>query len=143
VHADVLVRGRRRDADQNRDLIQDRFSANATAVTFGYSARDALGNVVDWSVSGMPPASNGNASGSYTYDARNRIASWSRNGTTESFGYDALGNLTDHGGVEQRFDHATKPHALSSRAGIQYGYDASGNRIQAGSRHFKFDSSSA
>ena len=128
------------DADPNRDLIQDRFSANATAVTFGTPTHDALGNVIDWSVSGMPTASNGNASGSYTYDARNRIASWSRNGNSETFGYDVLGNLTNHGGVEQRFDHPTKAYALSSRPGIQYAYDASGNRVQAGGRHFKFDS---
>ena len=83
----------------------------------------------------------------YTYDTQNRLASWSHNGTLKSFGYDACGNLTDHEGDPQHYNHASHAHAVSERVGAVelYSYDTSGNvsSITGGGndRYFKFDSS--
>ncbi len=86
-----------------------------------------------------------NASGSYAFDARNRIASRTRRASglvdvSETFSYDTLGNLVSLGGEPQRFEHPDKPHALTSRSAKTYAYDASGNLARAGGRHFRFDS---
>ena len=54
--------------------------------------------------------------GCYSYDARNRLASWTPAGGSESFfTYDALGNLTGHGvasprATNQRFGPTGGPH---------------------------------
>jgi RHS repeat-associated protein len=126
---------------ETRDLREDRF---AGASTFAIEAleRDRLGNVLDWAIEGPPGAS---ATGSYSYDARNRIASRTRSApglpdAVDSFAYDALGNLVTNAGETQRFEHPTKPHALTSRGAVRYEYDASGNLAQAGGRYFRFDS---
>ena len=124
-----------------RDVREDRF-VGASTLAFEYLARDPLGNVLAWAVEG-PPGTN--ASGSYTFDARNRIASRTRTApglsdASESYAYDALGNLTAIGGQIQRFEHPAKPHALTSRGAISYAYDASGNLRRAGARYFRFDS---
>ena len=124
-----------------RDLRVDRF-AGASTLAFEVLARDPLGNVLAWAIAGPPGA---NATGSYAYDARNRIAARTRSApglsdTAETFAYDALGNLTAHGGETQRYEHPSKPHALTSRGAQAYTYDASGNLARAGGRHFTFDS---
>ncbi len=72
----------------------------------------------------------------YTYDARNRIASWTWAGPsspTETFGYDydLRGNLVEREGATQDFASPSRAHALQSRAEDgstwTYSYDAAGN----------------
>ncbi|TMA33732.1 MAG: hypothetical protein E6J87_09175 [Deltaproteobacteria bacterium] len=129
------------DGDDTRDLREDKF-VGASTLAFEYPARDPLGNVLGWAVDG--PAGT-DASGTYGYDARNRIASRTRSApglpdAAESFAYDPLGNLVSLGGEAQRFEHPTKPHAITSRGAKTYAWDASGNLAQAGGRYFRFDS---
>ena len=131
------------DTNPTRDLIGDHF-VGASTFTQGYGSRDPLGNLLSWSITttGQPGL---NASGSYTYDARNRLASRTRTADSqapveEDFRYDVLGNLITHGGAAQVFAHPTKPHALTSRGTNTYDYDGSGNLVRAGGRHFTFDS---
>ena len=60
-----------------------------------YAGYDGLGNVTVVDATG----SSGGAldfSAQYTYDNRNRIASWQRDGETLLYDYDTLGNLTTH-----------------------------------------------
>jgi RHS repeat-associated protein len=127
--------------DDTRELREDEF-VGASALTHEYLSHDPLGNLLTWSTAAQPQL---NASGSYTYDARNRLAGRTRTAdgqpaVAESFGYDELGNLVSHAGEAQAFEHPTKPHALTSRGTQTYAYDDSGNRTRAGSRHFAFDS---
>lgn len=98
-----------------------------------YTQHDAVGNVVAWSTQS---SIGGATSGTFAYDTRNRLEGWTRNGVGESFEYDRLGNLIEHGGAEQRFQHPSKPHAITGReetlAGQlirtdAYQYDATGN----------------
>lgn len=131
------------DRDDPRDLVQDQF-LGATTLTYGYSAHDALGNVRSWSVTGVG-ASAGNASGTYAYDARNRLSGWTREADgqddrNETFGYDPLGNLTQHGAQPQTFNDPDRPHALKSRGSKTYDHDGSGNLARAGNRYYTFDS---
>jgi RHS repeat-associated protein len=129
-----------------RHLAADRF---AGATVMEYTQHDGLGNVVSW----KSPLT-GVTSGSYSYDARNRLSSWTRNGETETFGYDALGNLTRHGTATQTFADSTRPHAISQRSDPRtgeapelrnYGYDLSGNLTSVTApgtpaRYYRFDS---
>jgi RHS repeat-associated protein len=88
------------------------------------------------------------ASATYTYDARNRLESWTdANSDILFYAYDALGNLKGHGvnnegDTNQGFDPTAKPHQIATnRNGENYVYDADGNVIQRGpSEHFVYDS---
>jgi RHS repeat-associated protein len=136
-------------AADTRRLAGDAFlgsGASGGLVSHTYDAHDALGNVLSWSTQSSFPEMT--ASGAYTYDNRNRLTSWTRDGATEQFGYDPIGNLVVHGGEAQIYLHESKPHAITARlaAGASYAYDASGNvasiETQGGAadRHFRFDS---
>ena len=85
------------------------------------------------------------ATGRYTYDPRNRLASWTKAGQTRAYGYDALGNLTTKAGQPQVFDDPARPHALKVRGdGATYAYDPDGNvtaiAAAGGTRYFRYDS---
>ena len=143
-----------------RRLVLDRFEASGSSywLEHRYTARDPLGNVLG--VQTSSELGELDATTDYTYDHRNRIASWSRSGETFHYGYDALGNLTGFasavaGSVDQSFgagSGATQdpPHAVSTSpeaggTGVAlYDYDASGNREAmlrlAGSHFYRFDS---
>jgi len=115
--------------DETRHLKRDAFAGAETAA-MAYTQHDGLGNVLAWSTTSPPGGLTVN-DGSYAYDARNRLISWSRNGQPESFQYDPLGNLTQHGAAGQTFTHLTKAHAITQRVEgsttRDYTYDASGN----------------
>ena len=87
----------------------------------------------------------------YSYDRRNRIASWERGGQEEHFGYDTLGNLIRYATpgeneINQQFA-GTRPHAITSStasgATISYTHDADGNLATAlggtEDRYYQFD----
>jgi RHS repeat-associated protein len=86
-------------------------------------------------------------SAAYTYDARNRLASWTdSDAVAQHYRYDALGNLVGHGlaspgsSPNQTYD-ADKPHRIvQNRAGETYAYDADGNVTRRGVVHLLYDS---
>jgi RHS repeat-associated protein len=79
-------------------------------------------------------------------DRRNRLAAWTGEGVAHAYGYDDLGNLTNHAGTVQTFDAPGRPHAVQTGASgaTTYAHDADGNVTsiqEAGStRYFQFDS---
>jgi RHS repeat-associated protein len=87
------------------------------------------------------------ASAAYTYDARNRLASWTDpDAVAKHYRYDALGNLLGHGLASpgsppnQTYD-AEKPHRIvQNRNGETYAYDADGNVTRRGAEHLFYDS---
>ncbi|MFQ5426755.1 MAG: hypothetical protein ACE5EV_06720, partial [Gaiellales bacterium] len=131
-------------------LAQDRFDANTGSSTYwferNYTAYDELGNLKVVTGSSQPGDIDLNEA--YDYDPRNRLASWTKEGTAYSYGYDKLGNLTTHANAPQAFDDPERPHGIQQRgpAGSEvfYSYDADGNVssiIGPGvTQHFRFDS---
>lgn len=116
-----------------------------------YASYDALGNVL-WVIAGSSTGAV-EYGGSYTYDGRNRLETWTPTGGAVSFfSYDALGNLTGKsvasaGAENQVFDDPARPHAIQSTASeTTYGYDADGNRTSmtgaSGTTYYGFDSAS-
>jgi RHS repeat-associated protein len=140
---------------QTQHLTLDRFDGAAPGgywIERAYTQLDPLGNILE--VSGASADSQLELSASYTYDRRNRLASWQRPGSpAQHFTHDVLGNLTGHGvasagATNQLFAHPSMPHAVTAKtdAGSSYTYDADGNRVSEtsaqGTRHFRFDSAS-
>ena len=114
----------------------------AGALDFNYQY-DPMGNIIDID----DDSTTYDASATYTYDARNRLESWTdANSDTQWYTYDALGNLEGHGvasagGTNQTFDPASEPHQITlNRIGEDYDYDADGNVIKRGTAHFVYDS---
>jgi RHS repeat-associated protein len=93
-------------------------------------AYDNVGNITqlgDWTT-GIHPV--------YSYDAQDRLTSWSIGGTTqETYGYDALGRMTnrslvgnyDYGGATPDWGCAARMHAPKRAGGNGYCYDNNGN----------------
>jgi RHS repeat-associated protein len=111
--------------------------AAAGALDFNYKY-DSIGNIE--SIDDQSTTYDG--SSTYSYDARNRLWVWrDASGVSKRFDYDALGNLVKHGGSDQVFDTASKPHQIiSNRAGEDYEYDLDGNVNRRGSTFFVYNS---
>ena len=136
LHTPGGVRRFEYSADDRRHRVRDAFEGAAGWLALEHTSHDALGNPLDWSTSGNLGGLE--ASGSYAYDARNRLAAWERNGETRLFAYDALGNRSVHAGASsspnQLFADPERPHALTRRLGgtpVDFGYDATGNLASA------------
>jgi len=132
-------------------LAQDRFDAlsgppSPFFLELNYTAYDELGNLTQMTGSSQPGDIDLNQS--FGYHRRNRLSSWTQQGTAYGYGYDDLGNLTQNAGSSQVFANPTRPHAIQSRASgsATYAHDADGNvtSIQAAgsTRYFQFDSAS-
>ena len=138
-------------------LTQDNFSSTTSgyAIERNYNVWDEVGNLV--SLTGGTTQGSGAIEGDpvvaaiYSYDRRNRIASWERGGQKEHFGYDTLGNLIRYATpgeneINQQFA-GTRPHAITSStasgATISYTHDADGNLATAlggtEDRYYQFD----
>jgi YD repeat-containing protein len=81
---------------------------------------------------------------SYVYDARDRLTSWTLGGTTQSYTYDLIGNLTSKAGISQTYGSTglgsgTGPHQARSVGGATYSYDATGNLISGGGRNIAWN----
>ena len=66
-----------------------------------------------------------------TYDTLNRLTSWSLTGSTpasETYSYDAAGNLDVKAGVDLNYNDAAHVHAVTSAGSNTYTYDANGNQ---------------
>jgi RHS repeat-associated protein len=130
-------------------LTQDSFSsAGSYAYTRNYTEYDGIGNIL--SITGSESATQAlDMFETYDYDERNRIKSWTKEGTLFDFDYDNLGNLILHGGEGQDYAYAEQPHAVKTRdttssSPITYTYDDDGNvnSILGGPapQYFEFDS---
>jgi RHS repeat-associated protein len=66
---------------------------------------------------------------SYAYDHRDRLTSWTLNGTTQTYAYNEIGNLTSKAGTAYTYPAAgaARPHTPTSVGGASYAYDANGN----------------
>ncbi len=74
------------------------------------------------------------------YDGISRLKQLVRNGQTLTYGYDAVGNLTQKDGVTQRFEHLTKPHALYENANpSKFEYDLAGNLTKRDTTTLRYD----
>jgi RHS repeat-associated protein len=113
---------------------------------YQYDAQGRVTGVDDDSV----PTATPRADASYAYDHRGRLKSWTREGATQHFRYDVLGNLThrstgsaDPAAANQVYDHTTRPHAITQHltGGVPdktYAYDADGNTTQRGSQYYTY-----
>jgi len=66
----------------------------------------------------------------FSYDSLNRLESVRANGFAQidaDFSYDALGNITSKGDVDDYDYTSSRPHAVTVANGRAYGYDAAGN----------------
>jgi YD repeat-containing protein len=105
---------------------------------------DAVGNVktiTDNTTTPIPAQSFG-------YGARDRLTSWTSGGTTQSYGYDALGNLTNKAGVAYSYGTQSmscpngalrKPHAAVTVGGTSYCYDPNGDLVSGGGRTYDWN----
>lgn len=135
-------------------LTKDAFSqteAPGYAFERNYTQYDELGNIL--AIAGTSSTGDVAIGAIYSYDNRNRLASWEKESpiatqppSVVAYEYDSLGNLVNHAGDTQVFNDPERPHGIQSRngGGVQYGYDADGNAISvlggASSQHFKFNS---
>ena len=129
-------------------LSKDEYTSSSYQYTRDYTDYDGVGNIT--SISGSESASPAlDMSETYVYDERNRIESWTKDGTQFDYGYDDLGNLTMHAGQIQVYDDPDRPSAITRRdlaatTPTTYSYDDDGNVVSiAGtesSQFFAFDS---
>ncbi|MBA3943796.1 MAG: hypothetical protein H0X37_04460 [Herpetosiphonaceae bacterium] len=73
----------------------------------------------------------------FTYDERDRLTSWSSNSPSESYHYDAIGNLTTKGSHTLTYPasgpNSVRPHGVLTDNGVgPFPYDANGNLYQDG-----------
>src|SRR5262249_46437527 len=110
-------------SDLRLNQIRSFVNANGTTLqnyTYGF---DANGNVT--AVSDNLTTS---LSATYSYDSLGQLISMVSGGTTYSYGYDNIGNLTTKEGLPQTYAGTGRgPHALATAATLTYSYDANGN----------------
>ena len=94
---------------------------------------DSAGNVT-----GITDLLNAANTQSYGYDARDRLTSWTLGGTTATYAYNNIGNLTNKAGTAYTYPAAgtPRPHAPTSVGGQAYSYDANGNLLSGGGRTY-------
>jgi RHS repeat-associated protein len=100
--------------------------ANAAGALFKMAyAYDAVGNITNM---GDRTLGQGLA---YSYDAQDRLASWSIGGTTqETYSYDVLGRMTNRSTLGTfSYGHASKVHAVTGVGAGTFSYDANGNML--------------
>jgi len=118
-------------------------STNLIALTYQYDGADNILQITDNHAS---VSSDVDSSGGYTYDSRNRLASYTRGSVSSYFTYDSIGNLTGRsvsaaGQTNQNYQDPLHAHGISSRSdGTSYTYDADGNMIHRGVQYLNYDS---
>jgi RHS repeat-associated protein len=140
-------------------VVEDRFDAGAASgywiqrdYGLAHTGRDPIGNLIDVQ-GGTSEAGNPVVAATYSYDRRNRLASWERDSVTEHYSFDTLGNLVGYATASeattnQEFgESGAGPHAVttSTATGVElaYAYDGDGNIASAlggaSPRHYSFD----
>jgi RHS repeat-associated protein len=77
----------------------------------------------------------------YTYDHRDRLTSWTLGSTTQTYTYNAIGNLLSKTGVGNYTypasgSNSVRPHTPSAVNGGSYAYDENGNLTSGGGRTY-------
>lgn len=80
----------------------------------------------------------------YSYDAMSRLDTVTRNGVTEQYDYNVLGNMIAKPGIAGVYVYESVrnagPHAVTSAGGIDYGYDLRGNMTKRGADRISYTS---
>src|SRR5262249_33163458 len=101
--------------------------------------RDARGRIITSSSDAVAE------SWSYQYDDFDRLVQATDTGNaglSQSFAYDAIGNLTSNSAVGSHVYPAPgqpRPHAVARAGATTYGYDADGNMVTAGGATLAYD----
>jgi len=99
---------------------------------------DAVGNVQQISNSISSDTQN------YTYDHRDRLASWSIGAASENYLYDVVGNIKQRAALTFTYDYTRAsgnqggPYALRSYNGSSFTYDGNGNMTADGTRTYSW-----
>jgi len=111
------------------DTVATAGGTQVAAIDYGYNANDDLTSMT---TSGLatPGGGNGTVSNSYGYDLADRLTSWTAtpaagSPTTQTYGYDADGNLVNDNGVTQTYD--ARDELISDSNGNTYTYTADGD----------------
>jgi RHS repeat-associated protein len=123
------------------DTIATASGTQVAAIDYGYDADD---NVTSMTTSGLATSggSTGTVTSTYTYDEASRLTSWTATpsggtATTQTYGYDNDGNLTDDNGVTYTYD--ARDELTSSSNGTTYTYTPDGDLLSEGSASAAFD----
>jgi RHS repeat-associated protein len=76
---------------------------------------------------------------SFGYDHRDRLTSWTRGTTTQSYAFDSIGNMVSKAGSSYAYGTmgngtGTGPHQARTIAGVTFGYDTNGNMLSGPGR---------
>jgi RHS repeat-associated protein len=103
--------------------------------SYGY---DNVGNVT--AITDNKSASNNQTFG---YDHRDRLTSWTLNGVTQTYAYNAIGNLTSKAGTTYTYPasgaSSVRPHTPSQVGATAYSYDGNGNLLNDGGRAYTWN----
>ncbi|WP_320820813.1 FG-GAP-like repeat-containing protein [Thalassolituus sp.] len=87
---------------------------------------------------------NSTVNETYSYDALSRLDTVTRNGVTEQYDYNVLGNIINKPGINGAYAYEgvrnAGPHAVTQAGGVNYGYDERGNMTQRGSYSIAYTS---
>jgi RHS repeat-associated protein len=104
-------------------------------------AHDNAGNITQ-----ITDAAGTTGSRSFQYDALNRLTQAegtfgvSQANVTETYAYDAVGNITSKAGIAYAYSDPLHPSAVTSRSdGKTYTYDANGNTLNGAGRALSWD----
>jgi RHS repeat-associated protein len=79
----------------------------------------------------------------FGYDHRDRLTSWTLNGTAQSYTYNTIGNLTSKAGVTYTYPasgaSSVRPHTPSQVGATAYTYDGNGNLANDGGRGYTWN----
>jgi len=101
---------------------------------------DAVGNMSAYNFSGTI----GSSSQSFQYDHRDRLTTWTRNGSTEVYQFDILGNINNKANTAYSYKQNDSngvnrfPHAATGIGGNTYHYDNNGNMSDDGAYGHNF-----
>jgi tetratricopeptide (TPR) repeat protein len=104
--------------------------------SYGYDNAGTVTSIIDTTTTPIPNQSFG-------YDHRDRLTSWTSGGTTQSYAYTTIGNLTSKAGVSYSYPASgatsVRPHTPSSVGGASYVYDANGNLTGGAGRTYTWN----
>lgn len=127
---------------QNSKRLKRTLTVNAAAtvlqdLTYTFDEVTNVKSIADALHSGASTASLSNIG----YDDLDRLSSYTHNGTTYNFSYDAIGNILSNGELAgSNYVYTSgRPHAVASTGLKTYAYDANGAMIARGTQTLTYD----